>query len=95
MNLIHAWKQVMSSGSVKHCEWRLDIAGWDQHGHTDELEQLVQVHGLGSSVRFLGPMFGEAKRKSFLDSQAFVLPSYSEGFPMAVLEACPTLSLSS
>lgn len=39
------------------------------------------------SVVFLGPAFGAAKEALFLKSSAFILPSFSEGLPMSVLEA--------
>ena len=39
------------------------------------------------SVLFLGPQFNEAKAACYADCDAFSLPSFSEGLPMAVLEA--------
>jgi glycosyltransferase involved in cell wall biosynthesis len=39
------------------------------------------------SVLFLGPQFGEAKAACYRQSDAFILPSFSEGLPMTVLEA--------
>jgi glycosyltransferase involved in cell wall biosynthesis len=39
------------------------------------------------SLLFLGPQFGEAKDTCFANCEAFILPSFSEGLPMAVLEA--------
>ncbi|MBA3834120.1 MAG: glycosyltransferase family 4 protein, partial [Chthoniobacterales bacterium] len=40
-----------------------------------------------ASVIFLGPQFGEAKASCYRHCDAFVLPSFSEGLPMVVLEA--------
>ena len=40
-----------------------------------------------ADVVFYGPAFGEEKDALFRSSDAFILPSLSEGLPMAVLEA--------
>lgn len=40
-----------------------------------------------SSLLFLGPQFNEAKAACYRDCDAFILPSFSEGLPMVVLEA--------
>lgn len=39
------------------------------------------------SVIFLGPTFGHEKDTLLRSASAFILPSFSEGFPMSVLEA--------
>ena len=82
-NLLNAWSRV-KCGSP---EWILAIAGWDQVGHQNELRKLASELGLLSSVFFIGPQFGEAKAACYRNCDAFVLPSFSEGLPMAVLEA--------
>ena len=68
-------------------DWALVIAGWDQGGHERALQDLVEELSLERFVLFVGPQFGEAKAASYAVADAFVLPSFSEGLPMAVLEA--------
>ena len=41
----------------------------------------------GSQLKYLGIISGEEKNATFKSADVFVLPSYSEGLPMAVLEA--------
>src|SRR5439155_7108465 len=49
--------------------------------------EIVRRRSLDSCVHFLGPAVGEAKAAAYYHADAFVLPSFSEGFPMAALEA--------
>jgi poly(glycerol-phosphate) alpha-glucosyltransferase len=42
---------------------------------------------LAATVLFLGPQFGDAKSACYANCDAFILPSFSEGLPMVVLEA--------
>ena len=67
--------------------WRLVVAGWDQGGHEAELRRLAAALSLGGEVIFAGPQFGADREASLRAADAFVLPSLSEGQPMAVLEA--------
>lgn len=67
--------------------WHLVIAGWDQAGTQAALAAQAQALGLAERVHFIGPQFGEQKTATLAVADAFVLPSLSEGLPMAVLEA--------
>lgn len=67
--------------------WEVHIAGWDQNGHLNELKKLVRIHNLNNDVVFLGSLYGEVKEKELCYANAFILPSFSEGLPMSVLEA--------
>jgi poly(glycerol-phosphate) alpha-glucosyltransferase len=67
--------------------WQAVIAGWDQAGYGTQLTALVRKLALDAEVVFLGPVHGEKKDAALRNASAFVLPSFSEGLPMAVLEA--------
>ena len=84
-NLLTAWKQAKEKTNGD--DWSLAIAGWGQRGHEDELKEQVTALGLNREVVFLGSQFGDAKAACYHHADAFVLPSFSEGLPMAVLEA--------
>jgi glycosyltransferase involved in cell wall biosynthesis len=84
-NLLLAWKDVQRDGGAR--DWLLVIAGWDQGGHARQLQRMAEEHAIARSVRFVGPQFGDDKAASFAGADAFVLPSLSEGLPIAVLEA--------
>jgi poly(glycerol-phosphate) alpha-glucosyltransferase len=63
--------------------WILAIAGWGRGAYEQKLRELAA----GSSVVFVGAQFGVAKNACYRACDAFILPSLSEGLPMAVLEA--------
>ena len=68
-------------------DWILVIGGPDEFGHEHEVRKMVSAHGLDRHVRFVGPLFGQCRLDAFAAVQVFVLPSYSEGSPLALLEA--------
>jgi poly(glycerol-phosphate) alpha-glucosyltransferase len=82
-NLIRAWNETFNSQRGGGDHWVLAIAGWDQGGYESELKRIA----VGTSVVFLGPKFGTGKSECYRKCDAFILPSLSEGLPMAVLEA--------
>lgn len=86
-NLLKAWKMALDLHPLLANEWALAIAGWDQGDHELELQTLAAELQLDSSVVFLGPQFAEAKAVCYRNCDAFILPSFSEGLPMSVLEA--------
>ena len=67
--------------------WVTVFAGFDQNNYRQKLERLVKHNSLENDVLFVGPQFNEAKAETFYASDAFILPSYSEGLPVVVLEA--------
>jgi poly(glycerol-phosphate) alpha-glucosyltransferase len=94
-NLLEAWGRAQGTQGR---EWVLAIAGWDQGGHEAELKQQATDMGIrwadatsrppgDNTLLFFGPQFGDAKGKIYAHCDAFILPSFSEGLPMVVLEA--------
>lgn len=68
-------------------EWQVKIAGWDQLNHTAELKMLIDSKNLSDCITLVGPAFGDEKDRLQTEAAAFILPSFSEGLPMSVLEA--------
>jgi glycosyltransferase involved in cell wall biosynthesis len=79
--LLRAWAKLRPQG------WRLEIAGPDEGGHSEELAMLIAELGLGGVARLLGPVYGEEKAALFANADFFVLPTYSENFGIAIAEA--------
>lgn len=79
--LVEAWSKARPKG------WKVEIAGPDEAGHRNEVEQLIQRAGLAHEICFIGPVEDEAKQEAFARAELFILPSYSENFGMAVAEA--------
>mgnify|MGYP001576068194 CR=1 FL=1 len=87
LNLLRAWHQLKNQGELRTGEWSLTIAGWSQGGYQEELQQFCAKSGIDESVHFVGPLFGLDKDSVYRNADAFILPSLSEGLPVAVLEA--------
>ena len=66
----------------------LAFAGPEESGGIQgELEQIASQLGVRGSVRFAGPIFGEAKWSAYRDADVFVLPSQNENFGNTAAEA--------
>tara|TARA_B100002051_G_scaffold158452_1_gene149847 strand:- start:3683 stop:4834 length:1152 start_codon:yes stop_codon:yes gene_type:complete len=67
--------------------WTCVIAGMGSRAYENELIKRVKVLGLEKIVSFTGPVYGEQKDAIFQQSHAFILPTYSENFGIAIAEA--------
>lgn len=68
----------------KYPDWKLVIAGNGDIEHGKELAREIFV---SDKVLFTGWITGKEKQYYFSSASVFCLPSYAEGFPMAVLDA--------
>jgi len=67
---------------------RLIVVGHDDPpSYGAQVRRWVSEAGIGDRVVFTGPLFGEDKRAALADADLWVLPSYSENFGVAVVEA--------
>jgi glycosyltransferase involved in cell wall biosynthesis len=84
--LIEAWRDLAQRRNVTQ-RWVLAIAGWDDGGHLQMIEAAIRAGSLEGDILLPGPLYGEAKETALRHARAFILPSLSEGLPIAVLEA--------
>lgn len=79
-DLIRAFAKVTNS----HPDWKLVFAG---NGEEKKALELASDLGITERVLVMGWVNGEAKHKVFTEAKVLCLPSYAEGFPMAILDA--------
>ena len=65
----------------------LVIAGPDNDALRPKVEAWLQAEGVLEKTTFTGMLVGEDKLAAFADSDLFVLPSFTENFGIAVIEA--------
>lgn len=80
--LLPAFKQVCE----KLPDAVLILAGPDD-GYQAETEEFIRTNKLGDRIKLVGMLTDTIKKEALSDADLFVLPSYSEGFSIAVLEA--------
>lgn len=68
----------------KYPDWKIVLAG---NGETEIAKAMAVQLGIEQQVELLGWIRGEDKHRVFSEAKALCLPSYAEGFPMAVLDA--------
>jgi len=94
--LISGWARAKNKSPDACSGWQLLVAGWDDGGHLEALKKHADECRVGWSeasnnkageLLFIGSRFGEEKDHLLRSVDAFILPSFSEGLPMSVLEA--------
>ncbi len=69
-----------------HDDALLILAG-PEDGYLTETRKFIADHQLSDRIRYVGMLTDTIKLAALADADLFVLPSYSEGFSIAVLEA--------
>lgn len=82
-NLLEAWRKLAQDFK----DWQLLVAGSGEPAYEKQLKACSNDLILNQSVLFLGPLYGEDKKQILAAADVFVLPSFSEGFSLAILEA--------
>ncbi len=80
-NLVDAWSRVRPSG------WRCILAGPDEAGYQAELEAKLREHKLSGDFQFTGLLADHQKWDLLAEADLFILPSFTENFGVAVVEA--------
>jgi glycosyltransferase involved in cell wall biosynthesis len=70
--------------AAKYPGWKIVFAG---NGEIESGKVLAKELNIEQQVEFAGWISGSRKDEVFTNASIFCLPSYAEGFPMAVLDA--------
>ena len=81
--LLNAIKEIENSFN----DWILIIVGNDEFNYQKKVEDLIKELNLSDKVFIIEPQFGNAKYDAFAAADFFILPSYSEGSPMVILDS--------
>lgn len=71
----------------KFDDWVLVIVGNDEFGYQSVVENMIIEMKLAHRIFIIEPQLGDKKFDAFDASDFFILPSYSEGSPMVVVDA--------
>ena len=70
--------------AAKHQDWKLIFAG---NGEIENARKISKALNIENQVEFKGWINRDTLQELLAESSVFCLPSYTEGFPMAVLDA--------
>lgn len=83
--LITAWSLLTTTEKQG---WKLQIVGWGEPSHINYYAQIIKAKNTENDIElFPNGVYGKEKQQIINQASAFILPSFSEGLPMAILEA--------
>ena len=78
---------LMALSLIRPQNWTCKIVGMGSIAYENTLKQYVHRLGLDDLVQFHGPVYRKDKDLIFGQADAFILPTYSENFGIAIAEA--------
>jgi glycosyltransferase involved in cell wall biosynthesis len=93
--LLEAWKKIVSEDKIAS-SWHLVIVGFNfnNDSYENKLKAYVNENKLNTSVSLLQGQYGKDMEACYAKCTAYILPSLSEGVPIAVLNAFSFAKLS-
>ncbi|MCA9200095.1 MAG: glycosyltransferase [Planctomycetales bacterium] len=82
LELCDAWNQLAPGQRFR--DWKLLIAGWGEKRYR---RKVLSAGRQIPNLEILDPVFGDEKHELLRNASGLILPSKSEGLPMAILEA--------
>jgi poly(glycerol-phosphate) alpha-glucosyltransferase len=88
VNLIEAIALLKQKKLSELENWVTVVVGCSEGGeHEKELNELVKKYRLEKDILFFGQFFNDDMKACYYHADSYILPSYSEGVPMAALTA--------
>lgn len=86
-NLFYAWSNLQTNIRKN---WQLIIAGDGEPNYLSFLQKLALDLKINEEIHFVGHITGENKKLLYLQSDIFILPTFSENFGNVIVEAMAT-----
>jgi len=85
--LLSAWSSIINKSENK--DWNLVLVGFNDNPTTYELsvKSFIKKNGLKDNITCLNGMYGNDMEACYRNCDAFILPSFSEGASISVLNA--------